>query len=433
MESSHFAAVLRTLLPPGLEKIKQSTLEQAQTDKVDFLFLYRSDKKRRYFSRVAREALGDYRCLIASYHQLPRASGRPLAPECLKSLLNQAERELFNARGGHRMMHLRPLVMWLRERQIRKIYSRLDALLEETHPSAIVVWNGNKFQDCVLHAANTRGVPVIYFENGVLPASTTVDLRGINADNSVPRDPNVYRSMSPENVVIQKPGDRKPRKRLFKRKEPDVSPKDVGKGLNILLPFQKERDTQILNHSPWIHSMPEFYRAVHQAVHGAGLEEHHLWLREHPSAASDHLMIHREVAAASDCSFANGGRLADWLEKMDLVITINSSVGMEALLMGKKVITLGKAFYNIPGLVEHADSPEALTEAIHRSLATPVDERLRQGFFAYLAQYYVVAGDWCQPDLPHWRALRSRMVPALTLSPQRRLATSPSFTGSQVG
>ena len=37
------------------------------------------------------------------------------------------------------------------------------------------------------------------------------------------------------------------------------------------------------------------------------------------------------------------------LKKAELVITLNSTVGIEALLYGKPVLTLGDAFYNIKG------------------------------------------------------------------------------------
>ena len=168
-----------------------------------------------------------------------------------------------------------------------------------------------------------------------------MDTRGINADISVPRDPSVYRSAHVASLNVNPMIDRQPRKGLLKKASPKVSPADVGDGINILLPFQKERDTQILEHSPWIRSMPELVGVVTDALRSAHLGSYRLWLREHPSSATRYPSINRDAAASSDCGFANGGKLADWLENMDLVITINSSVGMEALLKGKKVITPG--------------------------------------------------------------------------------------------
>jgi capsular polysaccharide export protein len=414
MSFNNLSGVLKTVLP-GAPKIVDSSLSAADAtaNGVDFLFLCRSEKKRKYFSRVAAEALGDYRCMIASYHNLPPARGRALSAERLQDLLTLADQELFSAREGHWMMHLRPLLRWLRTKQIRSIHAQLSALLDDVAPRAIVVWNGRKFQDHVLHAVNERRIPIVYFENGVLPASTTVDPRGINADISAPRDPSIYRSSETQHINIRPINDRLPRQGLLKKTSAKMSPADVGNGLNILLPFQKERDTQILEHSPWIHSMPALFKVVTEAIRSAQVGSYRLWLREHPSSATRYPSINREAAASSDCSFANGGKLADWLDTMDLVITINSSVGMEALIKGKKVITLGHAFYNIPGLVEHAESTEQLTQAIHRILTTPVDEQLRLGFIAYLANHYVVSGDWRKPDSQHWLDIKKRMVPAL--------------------
>lgn len=414
MPFSQMSAVLKTVLPAAPKELNKPLLmADKEASRIDFLFLCRSEKKRKYFSRVASQALGDYRCMIASYHNLPPARSSALSAERLQDLLTLADKELFNARQGHWMMHLRPLLLWLRTIQIRMIHSRLSALLDDVAPRAIVVWNGRKFQDHVLHAVNERGIPIVYFENGVLPASTLVDTCGINADISVPRDPSVYRSADIQHINVSPIHDRQPRQGMLKRANAKASPADVGDGINILLPFQKERDTQILEHSPWIHSMPALFDVVTEAVRGAQLGSYRLWLREHPSSATRYPSVNRDAAASSDCGFANGGKLADWLDTMDLVITINSSVGMEALLKGKKVITLGNAFYNIPGLVEHAESTEQLTQAIQRVLTTPVDEQLRLGFIAYLANHYVVAGDWRKPDSQHWLDIKKRMVPAL--------------------
>ena len=423
MPLSQLSGVLKTVLPAApTTSEKTSSAADENANDTDFLFLCRSEKKRKYFNRVAAEALGDYRCMIASYHNLPPARGRALSAERLQDLLTLADKELFSAREGHWMMRLRPLMMWFRKQQIRSIHGRLGALLDDIAPRAIVVWNGRKFQDHVLHAVNERRIPIVYFENGVLPASTTVDTRGINADISVPRDPSVYRSADVASLNVNPIIDRQPRKGLLKKASPKVSPADVGDGINILLPFQKERDTQILEHSPWIRSMPALVGVVTDALRSAHLGSYRLWLREHPSSATRYLSINREVASSADRRFANGGKLADWLENMDLVITINSSVGMEALLKGKKVITLGNAFYNIPGLVEHAESTEQLTQAIQRVLTTPVDEQLRLGFIAYLANHYVVSGDWRKPDSQHWLDVKRRMVPALALLPRKAVA-----------
>ncbi|HHH19300.1 MAG TPA: hypothetical protein ENK86_02140, partial [Campylobacterales bacterium] len=49
-------------------------------------------------------------------------------------------------------------------------------------PDYLVVWNGKKFhQEIAVEVAKVMGIQTIFFENGVLPNTTTMDFRGVNA------------------------------------------------------------------------------------------------------------------------------------------------------------------------------------------------------------------------------------------------------------
>ena len=85
------------------------------------------------------------------------------------------------------------MLVWLAGRLYRSYRSRIEAL----QPRALVVWNGEKYYQAIaVRVAQDLGVTVLRFENGVLPDTTTLDRRGINADNSVPRDAAFYRSQA---------------------------------------------------------------------------------------------------------------------------------------------------------------------------------------------------------------------------------------------
>ncbi len=71
----------------------------------------------------------------------------------------------------------------------------------------------------------------------------------------------------------------------------------------------------------------------------------------------------------------------DVLRKADLIVSINSKSGAEALLLGKHVLVMGEAFYSTCPMIEHLDSPRQLADTIakalasttHRNMATVMD------------------------------------------------------------
>jgi capsular polysaccharide export protein len=61
-----------------------------------------------------------------------------------------------------------------------------------------------------------------------------------------------------------------------------------------------------------------------------------------------HLAV--EYMIAERVTVLDGGQLGKVLDRSRAVVTVNSTVGSEALARGLPVITLGKAVYDIPGL-----------------------------------------------------------------------------------
>ena len=89
--------------------------------------------------------------------------------------------------------------------------------------------------------------------------------------------------------------------------------------------------------------------------------------------------------------FANGNSTEELIKNARLVITLNSTVGIEALLFGKPVITLADACYNVDGLVRHANNIKKLNEFIMDECWLP-DERLRIQFLGYIWNKYLFHG-----------------------------------------
>ncbi|HEV2097785.1 MAG TPA: capsular biosynthesis protein [Stellaceae bacterium] len=120
-------------------------------------------------------------------------------------------------------------------------------------------------------------------------------------------------------------------------------------------PLQLDCDYQTRVHSP--------YRAMHLAIeHVLGSfakcapREARLVVKLHPldsglvdwAGMVGHLAA--EHAIAERITVLDGGQLTKVLDRSRAVVTVNSTVGTEALARRLPVITLGKAVYDIPGL-----------------------------------------------------------------------------------
>ncbi len=393
---------------------------------VDCLFLYRTFKKRQYFRQLARYSLEGHRTDVRYYHFLPRRRDPIRVPEdVLTQLLEGAEREVFNARQGLLQAALRRLFRVVRKAQIQKIYSRLFYYLGEKQPQVIVIWNGHKFQDLVLHEVNRFfGIPILYFENGLLPNSTTADFKGINARNSVPLDPEFYRSLPARELSQRNIVGRSYSASVAVQRDLSTLPLDY-----ILVPFQKERDSQILDNSRWIQSMMQMVQAIVKAM--ADLPKPMpVVLREHPSSKSKLTELKRYVATIPWMEFDQKQPLKDVIERAQAVLTINSTVGLEGLLLNKKVIVLGDACYRIPGMVLAADDEKQLANCFQQLPKFEPDLTIKQRFFEYLEHDYIVEHDWkkmlhieagpalSEDQQQHFSAIAQKLLP--TLSDQNR-------------
>jgi hypothetical protein len=70
-------------------------------------------------------------------------------------------------------------------------------------------------------------------------------------------------------------------------------------------------------------------------------------------------------------TIAETGNIHDLIEESDATVLINSTVGIEALALGRRVVTLGDAFYSKRGWTETVHDLTKLPEAIEMISAQP--------------------------------------------------------------
>lgn len=274
-----------------------------------------------------------------------------------------------------------------------------QALLDRERPDALVVWNGSHRYCKLLMALAPQHCRTFFVENGLLPDTTTVDPQGVNYLNSVPRDSDFYvnypyttTDFQPASVLIP----RKPR-------VDGIPPVELPERY-IFIPFQDDRDSQIRLFSPWIRNMVDLFDLGEYLAKETGLT---VVFKEHPSSRETYPQLHERTSAR--LLFANGNATQQLIERSEFVITVNSTVGLESLLLGKPVMTLGQAFFNIDGLVVHADNPQQVVEWARSFPEWPLDGRLRHNFLHYLTERYCIKGGWKTADETHLLQVSNRI------------------------
>ncbi len=259
----------------------------------------------------------------------------------------------------------------------------------------LVVWGGFQLPiAAALAAAREAGIGTLFCENGYLPRTIVMDPKGINAGNSLMGKPTAFY----QTVDGRTTRGAHDVRHQFCRGRSSVAAASENITLPaqfVFLPLQVHDDSQILLYSPHFPDMPSVVRfcvsgiAGYNRLRGAELK---LVVKEHPSdhGRIDYSDMYREYP---DVVFTKLANTQDLIAKSDAVITVNSTVGIEAMLQLKPIITLGDAFYAVPGLVTPIGAQDNLGAALQHALETPVDRDLTERFLHFLRHDYLVPLD----------------------------------------
>lgn len=315
----------------------------------------------------------------------------------------------------HRFFYIRGYRKYLPLSALRKslqLFKAYSAALEERSPDAVAVWGGKYRASLLTLAARMKDIRIVHLENGTLPNTTAIDLQGINANNSLPRDPQFYRSLPTP------PAGDTAVSLVARAVKPNKPGEDAGLETlperYIFAPFQVDFDTQILLQSPWIRSMRQFYSLLVDVFRQ--MDDPHLQLifKEHPSSPACYPDLHRKVTGEKRVHFVNTQSTQTLIENAESIVTINSSVGIESLLFDKPVIVLGCAFYNIHELVIQAGNRNELLQAMRSARNFTTDQVLRRNFIHHLQSEYLVPGRKFGKDEAQLQAAANRIVQLLS-------------------
>ncbi|WP_420428331.1 hypothetical protein [Algiphilus sp.] len=360
---------------------------------------YNSPKARRYF-RAIRDGLNEDTVALAPIG----LSSAPALPEAELAWMTAYSTARKAARPDLSEARLRQYTQVLR-RFARWHYGAVHQRMRLMRPDVVGVWGGQGVDTrAVRRAAAALGIPCMLFETGLLPSTTTADTRGVNFENSVPRDPQFYARYT---APAELPRHFVPRRAPQGEAEPLPA-------RYVFMPFQVALDSQVLLYSPWIRSMAQFYWVMENCLREVP-EPLHLVCKPHPSCKQAHNELRRHAASHPRLHIVDNHSSEDLIRGAEGVVTLNSSVGIEALLLDCPVLCLGDACYAIPGVAERSRSPERVREWLHAlALGRPPAAPLRQPFLHWLANAYVIPGSHKAPEDPHFRRLRARFAAAVS-------------------
>lgn len=272
----------------------------------------------------------------------------------------------------------------IRALRTRQWFGLLD-LFERKSVEAVMVWNGYRGRRGLLvEAAKSRDIPVVFFERCAYPGFVQAERDGVNAG---------ARNLNSQAWMDQVADDAIGRWfRASQRQRRGVNPFALAtrpaENLPtrfLYCPLQVAADTQLSVFGGWVPDMPAFLVNLVKASEALP-RDMKLVLRAHPSCRVGQQSALHLALTNPQVQVVEGGTSAELLQKCEGVVTVNSSVGLEAFAYDKPVITLGDSFYDGPGLTEHAGDLAAL-KALFRQIDTlSFDAEQRMKFLTWLRE-----------------------------------------------
>ncbi len=269
-------------------------------------------------------------------------------------------------------------------------YNGVRSYFERHKGYIAVVWNGlNGTRRVFMDGARDAGAKTLFFELGPFADTLTVDPCGVNNANSLPRDPEPYllwaaarRGGNEEWRLIR---DTIKARQPITLQEESVSGRSLDEPF-IFVPLQVPGDSQLRIFGGAFRTVESVIKAVAQAAKSLP-DGWHLRLKEHPTSPVrfDALVTkykHPKLVLdnATDTFTQVGASQA--------VLTVNSSVGLEAMFFEKPVVAMGECFWAIPGVAEHCGDLGALEEMMKMPAKLTFDPVLRNAFLSFLIDVY---------------------------------------------
>lgn len=269
------------------------------------------------------------------------------------------------------------------------IVSSIETLCKNNIIDYVIIWNGESIAGEAIRALKSNEkYKTLYMEISNLPGLAFCNSYGVNARSSLYENDEVLDSVdlpSPEEFLLwrEKYYDNKKKNALvpqvrFARKinlsavvdslfavmfsRPQITSQGIVKRLfnalsrakvvvpglkyslqdrYVFLPLQVTSDTQLKINSDF-----DNYQALEYALNLSSVSDSKLIVKIHPAEGNVEFIRKLMLLAESKKFLISNQDTLELLEKSDAVVVINSTVGLEALILGKEIRILGRALYS---------------------------------------------------------------------------------------
>jgi len=211
----------------------------------------------------------------------------------------------------------------------------------------VFIWNGGLGKEIeIAEKCRRQGTSLYFMELGWLPQANTFyfDPKGVNYASTL--SDWKYKPISDDKVEFTRT-----KLAFYHGKVAKLTGMEFEDDF-VFVPFQVENDSQIKKYSPQIKKMQELIDYCVSYIPG------NIYFKKHPKDDPG------ELKYPPRCKIYGTGTTHDFLTQCKYVVTVNSTVGVEALSYNKPVITLGRAFYSGLGMAYEIKDDKQMDNAV---------------------------------------------------------------------
>lgn len=283
---------------------------------------------------------------------------------------------------------------------IQSEYAEFCHHLKQLDIDILLFWND--YRSVGVIAADQCGTSCLFMENGYLEDTIQINEGGVNRNSTIAKcsESQIIRSQPeyeiakeahiPEVQPLSKVDlgigfgqkaltDPQAALRSISHRIPNVKAMIPGGSRDfslpnsfIFAPLQVHDDTQIKYNSPIVNDMRTFLTTIQYATNSVA-PKRSVVVKEHP-ADQGRISYDRLRSQFPSVHWLKNYAIDELISKADVVTTINSSVGFQALAKGTPVVTLGLSLYDPAPNVWSVQKLDEVPSAINAALDSEVDQ-----------------------------------------------------------
>lgn len=281
-----------------------------------------------------------------------------------------------------------PILRWLKTFLLRLQYNGSRAYFHKNPDAIAVCWNGlNGTRRVFMQGAKDAGARRLFFELAPLPGRITVDPCGVNFANCLPRVIKPYKVWHQDHTHHDwRSIGQQIRQRKAKASSTGATATPPLSEPFLFVPLQTPGDSQLRLFGGEFKTVENFISAITNAAQHLP-EGWHIRIKEHPTSPTS--FAERIIATAPDRVFLdNTNDTFSQVAASRGVVTVNSSVGLEAMFYEKPVVACGECFWAINDVAIQAKTTADLTKLFKSANEWSFDPTARAAFLTFLDKAY---------------------------------------------